>query len=60
MEDPNIVNSNPVANEVQVDLHMLRSLMLNGVGGEIHSANIIAVDEHALGEWALKLSQEPS
>ena len=27
--------------------------MLNGVGGEVHGADIIAVDERALGEWAL-------
>jgi hypothetical protein len=56
MEDPNIADSNPVANKVQVDLHMLRPLILNGVGGEIHSADVIAVDECALGEPAMKLS----
>ncbi|KAG2582119.1 hypothetical protein PVAP13_6KG087300 [Panicum virgatum] len=60
MEDPNIADSNPVANEVQVDLHMLRPLMLNGVGGEIHGAGVVAVDERALGERAMKLSQELS
>ena len=49
MEDPNI------ANEVQVDLHMLRPLMLNGVGGEIHGADVVAVDERALGERAVEL-----
>jgi hypothetical protein len=52
--------SNPVANEVQVDLHMLRPLMLNGVGGEIHGADVVAVDERALDERAMKLSQELS
>ena len=41
MEDPNVADSDPVANEVQVDLHMLRSLMLNGVGGEIHGADVV-------------------
>jgi hypothetical protein len=29
---------------------MLRPLMLNRVGGEVHSGDIVAVDEHALGE----------
>ena len=60
MEDPNIADSDPVANEVQVDLHMLRPLMLNGVGGEIHGADVVAVDERALGEWAMELRQELS
>ena len=56
MEDPNIADSDLVANEVQVDLHMLRPLMLNGVGGEIHDT----VDERALGERAMELNQEVS
>ena len=60
MEDPNIADSNPFVNEVQVDLHMLRPLMLNGVGREIHDAGVVAVDERALGERAMKLSQDLS
>ena len=60
MEDPNIADSDPVANEVQVDLHMLRPLMLNGVGGEIHGADVVAVDERAPGERAVKLRKELS
>ena len=58
MEDSNIADSDPVANEVQVDLHMLRPLMLNGVSGEIHSADVVAVDERALGVRAMELRQE--
>ena len=49
MEDPNITDSNPAANEVQVDLHMLCPLMLNGVSGEIHGADVVAANERALG-----------
>ena len=60
MEDPNIADSDPVANEVQVDLHMLRPLMLNEVGGEIHGADVVAVDERTLGERAVELRQELS
>jgi hypothetical protein len=43
-ENPNITNSHPVTNEVQVNLHMLRTLMLNRVGGEVHGADVVAVD----------------
>jgi len=60
MEYPNIADGDPVAHEVQVDLHMLRPLMLNGVGGEIHGADVVAVDERALGERAMELHQELS
>ena len=40
MEYPNIADGDSVAHEVLVDLHMLRPLMLDGVGGEIHGAEI--------------------
>ena len=32
MEYPNIADCDPVAHEVQVNLHVLRPLMLDGVG----------------------------
>ena len=60
MENPNIANGNPVANEVQVDLDMLRPLMLNRVGREVYGADVVTVDERALGERAVKLRQELS
>ena len=49
-----------VAHEVQIDLHMLRPLVLDGVGEEIHGADVVAVDERALGERAVELRQELS
>ena len=60
MEYPNIADGDPVAHEVQVDLHMLHPLMLNRVGGEIHGADVVLVDERALGERAVQLRQELS
>jgi hypothetical protein len=56
MKNPNITNSHSVSNEVQVNLHMLRPLMLNRVG-ELHDADVVAVDECALGERVVKLSK---
>jgi hypothetical protein len=58
MENPNIADNHPVTNEVQVNLHMLRLVMLNRVGGEVHSTNVVAVNKCGLGEWAMELSQE--
>ena len=60
MKDSNIADSDPVANEVQVDLHIFRPLMLNRVGGEIYGTDVVAVDERALGERAMELRQELS
>jgi hypothetical protein len=59
MENPNIADSHPVTNEMQVNFH-IRPLMLNRVGGEVNGADVVAVDERALGERAVKLSQELS
>ena len=58
MEYPNIADGDPVAHEVQVNLHVLRSL--DGVGGELHGTDVVAVDERALGERAMELRQEVS
>ena len=53
MEYPNIADGDSVAHEVQIDLHMLRPLVLDRVGGEIHGADVVAVNERALGERAV-------
>jgi hypothetical protein len=58
MEDPNIIDNNTVTNKVQVNLHMLHPLMLDRVGGEVHGADVVTVDERAFGERAMMLSQE--
>ena len=60
MDYPNITNCDPIAHEVQVNLHVLRPPMLDGVSEEIHGADVVAVDERALGERAVELRQELS
>jgi len=42
MDDP---KGDPFSDEVKVDFHMLGTLMLNGVGGEVDGADVVAVDE---------------
>ena len=49
MEYPNNADGDPVVHEVYVDIHMLRPLVLDGVGGEIHGADVVAVDEREIG-----------
>ena len=39
---------------------MLRPLMLDGVGGEIYGADVVAVNERALGKRTVELRQELS
>lgn len=44
-EDTNITGSDTLADEVKINLHMLRALMLHMIGGEVDCANVVAVDE---------------
>jgi hypothetical protein len=41
--------------KVEVNLDMLRALVLNAVGGEVDGANIVTVDEGALHQWSMNL-----
>jgi hypothetical protein len=44
MEDADLTDGNLLSDEMKINLHMLRVLMLNGVGGEVHGADVVAVD----------------
>jgi len=45
MEDADITSGNVLPNEVQIDLDVLGSLMLNGVGGHVDGTDVVAVDQ---------------
>jgi hypothetical protein len=45
-------------NEVQVDLHMLRALMLHLIGAEVDGAEVVAVNEGGTLEGAVELAKE--
>jgi hypothetical protein len=47
MEDADLTDGNLLSDEMKINLHMLHALMLNGVGGEVHDADVVAVDESA-------------
>jgi archaellum component FlaC len=48
MQDADITDVNAFLDEVEVDLDMLCTLVLNEVRGEVDSADIVIVDENAL------------
>ena len=41
MKHTHISDGNPLANEVEVELDMLRALVLDGVGGEVHGTGVV-------------------
>jgi hypothetical protein len=48
VQDADITDGHVFPHKVKVDLDMLHALVLNGVGGEVDSADIVTVDEGAL------------
>jgi hypothetical protein len=55
VQDAGITDGHTLSQKVEVDLDILRALLLNGVGGEIDGTNIVTVDEGALHQWSMKL-----
>jgi hypothetical protein len=58
MEDADLTNDNLLSDEMEINLHMPRALMLNGVGGKVHDADVITVDESTARWRSLELMQE--
>lgn len=54
----NVVSScsNSLPNEAEVDLHVLGALMLDGVGGHVNSADVVALDQSSLTEQCMQLN----
>jgi hypothetical protein len=42
-----LIEGNLLSDEMKINLHMLRALMLNEVSGEVHDADVVLVDESA-------------
>jgi hypothetical protein len=48
VQNTDITDGHAFPHKVEVDLDMLRALVLNGVGGEVDGADVVTVDECAL------------
>ena len=58
MKNTDSPNGDPFPDEVEVNFHVLGALMLDGVGGEVDGADIVAVDETDGLQGLMKLVQE--
>ena len=47
-EDPDAPKGHLLTNKVYVELNVLRSSMMDRVGGEVHDGDVVAVDECGL------------
>jgi hypothetical protein len=58
MQDADITDGNAFADKVKVDLDMLCTLVLNNIGGEVDSTDVITVDKSALEQKSMELLEE--
>jgi hypothetical protein len=58
MEDADLTDDNLLSDKMKINLHMLGALMLNGVGGEVHCADIVVVDKCAPRRQCLELVEQ--
>jgi hypothetical protein len=55
VQDADITDGHAFPHKVEVDLDMLCVLVLNGVGGEVDDADIVAVDECVLRQRSVEI-----
>jgi hypothetical protein len=49
VENENIGDNDTLTDEMEIDLHMLRALMLHRISGEIDRADVVHVNEGGCG-----------
>ena len=57
MQDTHITEGDALSNEVEINLDMLRTLMLNRVRGEINRTNIVTIDNSRTLERRMEFLQ---
>jgi len=57
MENSNVTKGNLLSNKMEIDLNMLRPLMLHRIAGEIDSTNVVTVDQSSTVRRTLELNK---
>jgi hypothetical protein len=57
MKNSNMTEGNLFSNKMEVDLNVLRPLMLHRITGEIDSTDVVAIDQSSMARRALELKE---
>jgi hypothetical protein len=57
MKNSNVTEGNLFSNKMEVDLNVLRPLMLHRITGEIDSTDVVAIDQSSTARRALELKE---
>ena len=60
MKNADVTNINPFPDKVEINLDMLCALMLDRVGRQVNSTDVVTVHQGRLGEWAMELKKKLS
>jgi hypothetical protein len=55
MENSNVTKGNLLSNKMEVDLNVLRPLMLHRITGEINSTDVVTIDQSSTARGMLEL-----
>ena len=58
MKNSKITNGNPLPDEVEINLNMLGSLMLNRVGGHVDNTDVVTVHQCSAAKRGVELQEE--
>jgi hypothetical protein len=58
MEDADLADGNLLLDKMKINFHMPGAMMLNRVGGEVHGADVVAVDNGAPRRRGLELVEQ--
>jgi hypothetical protein len=58
MEDADLTDGDLLSDKMEINLHMLDALILNGVDGEVHDTDLVAVDKGAPRRQAFELMEQ--
>jgi hypothetical protein len=57
MKDSNVTEGDLLSNKVEIDLNMLRPLMLHWIAGEIYSTDVVTIDQGGTARRVAKLKE---
>jgi hypothetical protein len=55
MKYPNVAEDDSLPNKMEINLNVLRPLMLNWVAGEINGTNVVTIDQSGTARLVAKL-----
>jgi len=57
MQHTNFSKGNSLTNKVKINLNMFSTLVLNWIGGEINSTDVVTIDDGGSAERTAKLTK---